>query len=131
METGGHRPQQLSLIVNYIDCIGMDMKLPSVSGEQQWKAHAQFLSCCVSQTDVFIKLIVSDQTSEEDLAQARGIIADISSEVPVILQPITPILRERIFPPNPEQILAWQSFLKESLSQVRVIPQTHKMIGQL
>ncbi|AFZ42533.1 Radical SAM domain protein [Halothece sp. PCC 7418] len=131
LETGGHRPQQVSLLLDYIDCIGMDMKLPSVSGEKHWQAHADFLRVCIPQTNLFVKLIVSDQTSEEDLVQARSIIAKINAEIPVILQPATPISREAIFPPNPEQVLAWQGLLKESLFRVRVIPQTHKMIGQL
>lgn len=131
LETGGHRPQQLALILDYVDCIGMDMKLPSVSGEKRWDAHAEFLRRCFSQTNVFIKLIVSDQTSEEDLAKARMLIASQSANIPVILQPATPISGEAILPPTPDQILLWQRFFKESLSQVRVIPQTHKMIGQL
>ena len=131
LETGGHRPQQLSLILDQLDCVGMDMKLPSVSGEKHWDAHAEFLKRCFPRKDLFIKLIVSDQTSDADLDQARTLIASYSAEIPVILQPATPIPGEVISPPTPEQILAWQRFFKASLSQVRVIPQTHKMIGQL
>lgn len=131
LETGGHRPQPLSWIVEYLDAIGMDMKLPSVSGETRWEAHAEFLRRCFPHTEVFVKLIVSDQTLEEDLAQAKQLIATVSAEIPVILQPVTPLPEAGIFSPQPEQILGWQDFLKQSLSCVRVIPQTHKMIGQL
>lgn len=131
LETGGHRPQQLSLILDYLDCIGMDMKLPSVSGEKQWLAHEEFLRHCIPQKELFVKLIVSDQTSEADLKQARSIIAGVSSEIPVILQPVTPLTGNNPTPPTAEQVLSWQSFFKEALSTVRVIPQTHKMIGQL
>ena len=131
LETGGHRPQQLSLILDDLDCIGMDMKLPSVSGEKRWDAHREFLRRCFPEKEIFIKLIVSDQTRWEDLDQARTIITEISPQIPVILQPVTPIAGEAILPATPEQVLAWQGFLKEALSMVRVIPQTHKMIGQL
>lgn len=131
LETGGHRPQQLSLILDCIDCIGMDMKLPSVSGEQRWQAHSEFLRLCTPQNNVFVKLIVSEETAWEDLAQATAIITRVSSQIPVILQPVTPIPGETMFPPKAEQVLFWQQRLKESLPQVRVIPQTHKMIGQL
>jgi 7-carboxy-7-deazaguanine synthase len=34
-------------------------------------------------------------------------------------------------PPTPDQVLCWQSQLKQQLHSVRVIPQTHKMINQL
>ena len=33
--------------------------------------------------------------------------------------------------PAPEQVLEWQAFMKRRLKQVRVIPQTHKMLNQL
>ena len=131
LETGGHRPQQLSLILDFLDCIGMDMKLPSVSGEKHWEAHAAFLRLCIPQKQVFVKLIVSDQTSKDDLIQATKIIADVSPDIPVILQPVTPLAGETITPPRAEQVLFWQHQMKQSLWEVRVIPQTHKMIGQL
>jgi organic radical activating enzyme len=130
LETGGHRPQQLSLILDYLDWIGMDMKLPSVSGEKRWVAHEEFLQLA-KEKEVFVKLIVSDQTSWEDLAQACAIITRVNSKIPVILQPATPLPGEAITPPTAEQVLSWQHELKQSLSVVRVIPQTHKMIGQL
>ena len=131
LETGGHRPQQLSLILDHLDCIGMDMKLPSVSGEKRWEAHADFLRRCIPYKEVFVKLIVCDQTREEDLVTARKIIAEVSHDIPVILQPVTPIAGEAMTPPRAEQVLWWQQQMKQSLSTVRVIPQTHKMIGQL
>jgi len=131
LETGGHRPQQLSLILDHLDCIGMDMKLPSVSGENRWQAHQDFLRRCFPQTDVFVKLIVSSGTCWDDLAQAMRIITSISCQIPVILQPATPIPGESITAPSAEQVLSWQQWLKSSLSVVRVIPQTHKLMGQL
>jgi len=131
LETGGHRPQQLSLILDQIDCIGMDMKLPSVSSENRWQAHKDFLRRCSPQKDVFVKLIVTNQTHWDDLAKASTIIASVSRQIPVILQPATPVPGIAITPPSAEQMLFWQQSLKSSLSAVRVIPQTHKMIGQL
>jgi len=29
LETGGHRPEQLAMILPYLDSVGMDLKLPS------------------------------------------------------------------------------------------------------
>ena len=131
LETGGHRPQQLSLILDDLHCIGMDMKLPSVSGEKRWEAHEEFLRLCIPQKQVFVKLIVSDETLWDDLARAARIIASVDANIPVILQPATPITRESVKPPRAEQVLLWQQQMKQFLAMVRVIPQTHKMIGQL
>lgn len=132
IETGGHRPQQLSLVLPYLNSVGMDLKLPSVSGEQRWQAHKDCLQrCWDAQKEVFAKLIVSNQTSWQDLEQARHLVAEISPYIPIILQPVTPVSGEGMTPPSSEQVLSWQSWMKQSLSMVRVIPQTHKLMGQL
>ncbi len=138
LETGGHRPEQLTKILPYIDSVGMDLKLPSTSGESHWQSHTQFLNICKSaKVDVFVKMIVSQQTSWSDLEQAALLVKDISPKIPVFLQPVTPLEPEEAFTekqivaPSSEQVLNWQALLKLFLDRVRVIPQTHKFINQL
>ena len=138
LETGGHRPEQLAMILPDLDMVGMDIKLPSVSGETHWQAHAEFLQHCYqAEVEVFGKIIVSRQTHPADLEQAAELVAAISPEIPVFLQPVTPLdqpLQLEQVPmvaPTPDQILIWQALIKRSLKQVRVVPQTHKMISQL
>lgn len=111
----------------------MDIKLPSVSGENHWQAHAEFLGhCAAAAKEVFCKLIVSQATDPAELKQATELIAAISQEIPVFLQPVTPLtLGSRLVPPTPDQVLAWQGMMKATLKSVRVIPQTHRAIGQL
>lgn len=138
LETGGHRPQQLKLILPYLDSVGMDIKLPSVSGEDRWNEHAEFLqSCHQAGVEVFLKAIVSSQTDLEDLVKASKLVAAVNPEIPVFLQPVTPLTPSQQFggtpvqAPTPEQVLNWQAMMKRELKRVRVIPQTHKMLNQL
>lgn len=136
LETGGHRPQQLSMVLPYLDLVGMDIKLPSVSGEEKWQAHNLFLQKCISSSvKVFVKLIISDQTQTKELARTAQLVANNSLNIPVFLQPVTPIKQPltspAILPPSPEQVLTWQGLMKQWLKEVRVVPQTHKMINQL
>lgn len=138
LETGGHRPQQLQLILPYLDSVGMDIKLPSVSGENYWNEHAEFLQAChQAGVEVFIKAIVSSQTDAQDLAKATELVAAINPEIPVFLQPATPLTPSQQFggiqveAPDPTQVLNWQTTMKRELKRVRVIPQTHKMLNQL
>lgn len=138
LETGGHRPEQLTKILPYIDSVGMDLKLPSTSGESYWQAHSQFLQLCSSANlDVFVKIVVSQQTSLSDLEQAALLVKAVSPKIPVFLQPVTPLEPEKAFAdqqavaPSPDQVLNWQGLMKQFLDRVRVIPQTHKVIGQL
>lgn len=133
LETGGHRPQELRMILADVDLVGMDLKLPSASGETHWEAHAEFLQLCVAQNvDVFCKLIIPRQTDPADLVQAAELVAHVNAKIPVFLQPVTPLKADGPMQmPTPAQVLAWQALLKHHLKSVRVVPQTHKAIGQL
>ncbi len=151
LETGGHRPELLDGLLDQLDAIGMDIKLPSSSGEDRWAAHEAFLRRCVAASrdgctaKVFVKTIVSATTTDDEIAQLGAMIAAIDPQIATFLQPVTPLddgLRDRnqtIRPnpyqhqlaPTPQQVLDWQTQLKQTLDDVRVIPQTHKMLGQL
>lgn len=134
LETGGHRPEQLASVLPYLDSVGMDIKLPSVSGEQRWLAHGKFLQLChESSVEVFVKLIVDRNTDPRELERSAQLVADVNPKIPVFLQPMTPLdVSERVLlAPTPEQVLAWQCLMKRTLASVRVVPQTHKMLGQL
>ena len=135
LESGGHRPHDLQLVLPYLDLIGMDIKLPSVSGESRWEAHRLFLERChTAGVDVFVKAIVAARTNTADLEQMAALVARIDPKIPIYLQPATPLAAphaETVLPPLPEQVLTWQAQLKQSLASVRVVPQTHKAIGQL
>lgn len=138
LETGGHRPEQVSMILPYLDSVGMDLKLPSVSGETRWQEHTQFLQLCYNApVKVFVKIIVSSQTDAAELEHSAQLVANVSPEIPVFLQPVTPLElaqesgQKPVFAPTPDQVLTWQADMKRSLKKVRVIPQTHKMLNQL
>ncbi|MBE9125098.1 MULTISPECIES: 7-carboxy-7-deazaguanine synthase QueE [unclassified Coleofasciculus] len=135
LETGGHRPEQLAKILPDLDSVGMDIKLPSVSGENRWQAHAEFLQqCCDARIDVFVKLIISSTTDPAELERAAELVVACSPSIPVVLQPVTPLetpLHLPVLPPIPERVLEWQALMKRHLKSVRVVPQTHKLIGQL
>ena len=134
LETGGHRPEQLAMVLPFLDSVGMDIKLKSVSGEERWQAHAEFLQLChTASVEVFVKIIVDCNTDPIELKQAARLVADVSPKIPVFLQPATPLEASEwpVLPPSPEQVLAWQALMKHTLTSVRVVPQTHKMIGQL
>lgn len=138
LETGGHRPEQLAMILPYLDSVGMDLKLPSVSGENRWQEHEEFLKRCQqASVDVFVKVIISSQTNSTELERSAELVAAVSPEIPVFLQPVTPlepspqVSQTPVIAPSSEQVLTWQANMKRSLKQVRVVPQTHKMLNQL
>ncbi|NJM66215.1 MAG: 7-carboxy-7-deazaguanine synthase QueE [Acaryochloris sp. RU_4_1] len=132
LETGGHHPQGLIKVLPYLDSVGMDLKLPSVSGEIHWDEHRHSLELChQAQVEVFCKLIISEQTDWQDLKMAAQLVAAINPTLALFLQPVTPLNpRHPVQPPSPEKVLTWQAQLKQICQQVRVVPQTHKIMGQ-
>ena len=142
LETGGHLPEKLAIILPYLDSVGMDLKLPSVSGETYWPEHTKFLQLCSdSKLEVFVKIIVSQSTVVQELERAALLVAQVSEDIPVFLQPVTPLpvapLAAQKFSsvvmvaPTPDQVLEWQVLMKRFVKQVRVIPQPHKMLNQM
>ncbi len=127
LETNGTLPDQLLKILPMIDIISMDIKLP-FAGKTFWDVHESFLRHSI-QKDVFVKLVVHQDTPLKDLEHACDLIARVDPAILTILQPVTQ--SQGILTPKPMQLLEWQSLLLEKLINVRVIPQTHVFIGQL
>jgi organic radical activating enzyme len=128
LETGGTLPDRLKPLLPFIDILSMDIKLPSSTEEKPfWKEHEEFLKLA-AQKQVYIKIVVTKKTVEKEILQALKLIKRVSREIPVILQPVTPF--HAILPPTEVQLLNWHDKALKLLSDVRVIPQTHKIIGQ-
>lgn len=128
LETNGTLPGELAKVLPYIDVISMDIKLPSASGQELWQQHGEFLRLASSRS-VFVKIVVTSKTSAEEFQQAIELIAGVNPQIPLIIQPVTPIHDcEGVMP---DIVLAWQEQALTLLSDVRVIPQTHKFMDQL
>lgn len=128
LETNGILFEQLSKILPQLDIISMDIKLPSIAGREYWQEHYEFLRLA-STKEVFVKIVVTGQSSKNELQQAFELVASINKSIPVILQPVTPL--NGCEPVLPADMLLYQEQALSVLNSVRVIPQTHKFMGQL
>ncbi|XOQ25076.1 MAG: 7-carboxy-7-deazaguanine synthase [Mitsuokella multacida] len=128
LETNGTLYQQLESILDITDIISMDIKLPSIVTKPQWEAHAKFLELARTK-DLYVKLVVSAETTKEEFEKSVALLQKYAPDALFIVQPVTPYGGCQAA--SPEKILACQSYALKYLSDVRVIPQTHKMIGQL
>lgn len=127
LETNGTLPDQLLQVLPLIDIISMDIKLP-MNSKDYWEVHETFLRLSL-QKEVFVKIVVDAETAIDTLREARNLIARVAPQIVTILQPVTKT--RAIKSPAPNQLIEWQSFLLQKLSDVRVIPQTHVFMGQL
>lgn len=129
LETNGSLPDNLEPILPFIDIISMDIKLTSAAGgDSLLEEHKRFLAKATD-SQLYVKIVVCSSTQAEEIDAAAGIIGDTDRRIPVVLQPVTE--RGGVRPPSPDQALVWQSICARHLDDVRVIPQCHKILGQL
>jgi len=119
LETNGTLPEELSKVVDLVDIIAMDFKLPSATGARSyWDEHLSFLKIAAKK-NVFVKAVVTSHTKKEDIERS----------ISLIMQPATPV------GPADEHVKSQMlmSFLdiavQNSLESVRAIPQVHKILG--
>ncbi len=128
LETNGVLPKHLAEIIDLVDIVSLDFKLPSSTGlSSYWAEHKASLEISYLK-EVFIKMVVTKETKVVEIDEAASIISSIDPEIPVILQPVTPHgnIKHR---PNAEEINSFFSVAKRKLKKVRVIPQMHKVLN--
>lgn len=130
LETAGVHWQELAEVLEYIDIVSMDLKLPSSTGMRDyWKEHEAFLRmACVK--EVYVKAVVTAQTTAEDIQKGRDLVSAVDPKIPFILQPATPFAHFRAAP-TLQQMADWQRLVRQTLADVRIIPQVHKQLGIL
>lgn len=128
LETNGTICDGLSAILPYLDVIAMDIKLPSATGgEDLFDIHSHFLSIAKA-TDVFVKAVITGDTLESEMSRCADIVAAVDRGIPLIIQPVTPVEGKAIAP-SQQAILSFQALCAETLRDVRIIPQCHRILG--
>jgi 7-carboxy-7-deazaguanine synthase len=128
LETNGTLPAGLRKVLDFIDIIAMDMKLPSSQkGKCFWSRHGDFLKLS-RRKKVFVKMVVTDKATQGEVKKAIAIIDDIDPYIPLVFQPVAPAkkIKKRVSPPK---LFEFQRLARTVLTDVRVIPQMHKALG--
>jgi organic radical activating enzyme len=128
LDTNGVLPKHLEEIIDLVDIVSLDFKLPSATGlSPYWAEHKRALEVAYTK-EVFVKMVVVSGTKAKEIDEAASIIASIDPEIQTILQPVTPHgpIKHR---PKPEELFSFFAVAKRKLKRVRVIPQVHKILG--
>jgi pyruvate-formate lyase-activating enzyme len=138
LETHGLAAEALAQVVEAVDVVCMDWKLASdvrregrpfhAPGEDFHEAHERFLRVARRAPQVVVKVVVTPASTGEELDELAARIAGVDPAIPLVLQPVTPFggVKER---PSPERLLALVARLSRSLADVRLVPQTHKLLA--
>lgn len=125
LETNGALPDELKRIIHLVDIISMDIKLPGISGlPPLWEEHKRFLYIA-SKKQVFVKIVVGRNTGILEINQAARLVAGVG-DIPLIIQPVTYDNKRHSM--GAEQLLEMQDHALSCLTDVRIIPQVHKML---
>lgn len=130
LETNGTLPAALQRLTDWIDIVAMDVKPPSSTGDRAvWPENERFLRISrEAGKEVFVKVIVTADTSDEEVRRSVEMVRSAGTEIPLVIQPVTPWGEVRD-PPAPEQIARWKAWASERLADVRVLPQMHRVWG--
>jgi len=125
LETNGILYDNLLEGIEYIDIVSMDIKLPSsTGGEQYWSEHEKFLTIA-KEKDVFVKTVISVDTTKEDIFKAVALIEKVDKNVQFILQPNYFDLSSGVM----DKCLEYENYCQRYLKDVKVMRQMHKILN--
>lgn len=127
IETNGVPYRELHKVMDYVDIIAMDFKLPSSTrGPGFWTEHEKFLRIA-RKRETFIKAVITRNTASRDILRMVEIVKKTAGDTPIVLQPVTTLLESE--KATLESLEYFRGILRRSARQVMVLPQVHKMIG--
>ena len=138
LETHGLHAEALRGVLPHLAVVSMDWKLASDvrrAGERRraepapfHAEHERFLRVARRAREVVVKVVVTAASRTEELEEMAARIGAVDPAIPLVVQPVTPV-GARDPAPSAERLLALVAQLSRSLAQVRLIPQTHKLLG--
>ena len=124
LETNGTMYNELVKIIDYIDYIAADIKLPSCTGlKPQWENHARFFNIA-KQKELFIKIVFDYSITDNEIQKSVDLCKECNSEI--ILQPKmignSPAVSSQSMTEILEKYIA-------KYPKTRLIPQVHKFLN--
>jgi len=128
LETNGVMHAELANVIDYIDIVSMDIKLPSSTRlpDDFWKEHSKFLEISM-QKQVFVKIIVTSDTTTADFSKAVFLIAQKDPHIALAIQPASP--QQNTGAVSAPSLRQFENIACEHLCRVKIIPQMHKLYG--
>ena len=130
LETNGTLPHAFEKVVDHVDIVAMDFKLPSSTGsaKQLWKAHERFAAVAMRK-ELIIKAVITDSTTIDDIKRMSRIMAGLGGSFEIVLQPVMPV-NDTVREPDEEMLSFFKGYLrKETGKDVMILGQVHKCLG--
>jgi organic radical activating enzyme len=141
LETHGLAVEALEQVCGHVDVVSMDWKLASDVRREGEAArtgaarsfhdlHQRFLEVATRRSETLVKIVVTLNSSDQEIAEVCRRISASAPATPLVLQPVTPFGKVRDTP-SASRLLSLVRQCRESLETVRLVPQTHKVYEAL
>jgi len=148
LETAGAHPRSLARVIDAFDHVSLDLKPErdldppeevadsldrSAGGERaprtgaEWRVAREACLALVSGRDACAKIVVSGERSPDDFTPLFEEVEAHAPEIPVYLQPATPIGRSSA--PSARTLEQLVEMARDRDLFVRVVPQVHRALG--
>jgi len=125
LDTNGTLYKELEDVIDYIDIVAMDLKLPSSTGLSDfWEEHRLFLKIA-SKREVFVKTVICSYTKEEDLIRALRLIRETAQEAVLVLQLNSN--EDRVY--LHDKLETFKNLCRKERVTYCAVEQIHKVIG--
>jgi len=130
LETNGTLPAELKKVIDRVDVVAMDVKLPSSDGNNGtlWERHEEFMKIA-SGKELIVKAVVTDSTTMEDVKRMTRIVGGVDGDIVVVLQPATAV-NDLVQEADGEMLSFFKGYMaKETGKNVMIMGQIHKLMG--
>ena len=150
LETAGGHPRTLERVIHVFQHVSLDLKLPAdldapvelagpfpggvlpaaeraPTDDAGWRGARRRCLELVASRDACAKIVVAGGRARREFEPLLDDLARIAPEVPLFLQPATPV--GPVAAPNPELLVDLAEEARDLGLAVRVVPQVHRLLG--
>jgi 7-carboxy-7-deazaguanine synthase len=125
LETNGALPEALKEVIDLVDIIAMDLKLPSsTQAGDLWEQHRRFLKIALRK-EVFLKAVICRSTQKEDIEKILGLIKETRRRLALVLQPNSYEDDAAL----EKKMEGFRKICVDARVPAWIIPQMHKLLG--
>ncbi len=128
LETNGTLYKNLEKVIDKIDIISMDIKLPSTSGNDDlFEVHKHFIDVVKNANkEIYVKIVFDEKITDEEIQTSINLARE--TDTLIVLQPK---MDGDILNIRPDIIYETYYKFIEKYANVRLIPQVHKFLNLL
>lgn len=126
LETNGLHEEAARSAIEFVDIVSLDIKLPSLCGGGDFFSTYRRVLPLFGRKELICKVVVADGFDAAEYRDAVNLVSGFDSSVPFVIQPATGV--DGRLSISGEQLIECYQDACQVLSNVRLIPQVHRLL---